>query len=153
MPMPQRRTPFSVQALGRAVPPEPPLSAVAPMPLPRPEPMAAPATVVQPFGGLGAPPLAAVESELGSARHAAESTLGELGSTGQAAGARGAQALDGAAQAVHYAVGGGAGGAGLPSSDKDVEELAGRLYDRIRSRLRSDLLIGRERAGRITDLR
>jgi hypothetical protein len=150
MPMPQRRTPFSVQALGRAVPPEPPLSAVAPMPLPRPEPMAAPATVVQPFGGLGAPPLAAVESELGSARQAAESTLGELGSAGQAAGARGAQALDGAAQAVHHAVG---GGAGLPSSDKDVEELAGRLYDRIRSRLRSDLLIGRERAGRITDLR
>lgn len=39
------------------------------------------------------------------------------------------------------------------SSDGDVDELAHRLYDRIRSRLRSELLADRERAGLVTDLR
>jgi hypothetical protein len=34
-----------------------------------------------------------------------------------------------------------------------MDALAGRLYDRIRSRLRSELLISRERAGQVTDLR
>jgi hypothetical protein len=39
------------------------------------------------------------------------------------------------------------------ASGQDIEELANRLYDRIRGRLRSELLIDRERAGFITDLR
>ncbi|MBO0707479.1 MAG: hypothetical protein J2P44_03875, partial [Candidatus Dormibacteraeota bacterium] len=59
------------------------------------------------------------------------------------------QEVAAAQQAVHHA----AGQAGLPGSEAEVDALAGRLYDRIRSRLRSELLIGRERAGQITDLR
>jgi hypothetical protein len=35
----------------------------------------------------------------------------------------------------------------------DLDELARRLYDRIRRRLRAELLIDRERAGLIADLR
>jgi hypothetical protein len=34
-----------------------------------------------------------------------------------------------------------------------LDELAGRLYDRIRARLRDELLIDRERAGMLTDVR
>jgi hypothetical protein len=38
-------------------------------------------------------------------------------------------------------------------SEKDLDELARRLYDRIRLRLKRELLIDRERAGALTDLR
>jgi hypothetical protein len=38
-------------------------------------------------------------------------------------------------------------------SEKDVDELARRLYERIRSRLSHELLVDRERAGALTDLR
>jgi hypothetical protein len=38
-------------------------------------------------------------------------------------------------------------------SDKDLDELARKLHDRISLRLRRDLLIERERAGLVTDLR
>jgi len=55
-----------------------------------------------------------------------------------------------AQQSFHHTPG---GQAGPPASEAEVEALAGRLYDRIRSRLRSELLVGRERAGQITDLR
>lgn len=34
-----------------------------------------------------------------------------------------------------------------------IEDLAARLYDRIRIRLRNELLVDRERAGFLTDLR
>jgi len=34
-----------------------------------------------------------------------------------------------------------------------MDELAGKLYDRIRTRLKTELLIDRERAGFLTDLR
>jgi len=45
-------------------------------------------------------------------------------------------------------------GAGAEAhSEKAIEELAGKLYDRIRSRLKTELLIDRERAGLLTDLR
>jgi hypothetical protein len=49
----------------------------------------------------------------------------------------------------------GAGGeaTGAHKSDKELDELAGRLYDRFRSRLRMELLVSRERAGMATDLR
>jgi hypothetical protein len=35
--------------------------------------------------------------------------------------------------------------------DDDLQELAGRIYDHIRSRLRTELLIERERAGLLAD--
>jgi hypothetical protein len=38
-------------------------------------------------------------------------------------------------------------------SDKSMDELASRLYDRIRARLKTELLVDRERAGFLTDLR
>jgi hypothetical protein len=34
-----------------------------------------------------------------------------------------------------------------------MDELAGKLYDRIRSKLRAELLVDRERAGLLTDWR
>jgi hypothetical protein len=34
-----------------------------------------------------------------------------------------------------------------------IEDLAGKLYDKIRVRLRNELLVDRERAGFLTDLR
>ena len=37
--------------------------------------------------------------------------------------------------------------------EQDMDELAGKLYDRIRGRLKSELLVDRERAGLLTDLR
>jgi hypothetical protein len=39
------------------------------------------------------------------------------------------------------------------ASDAELEELARKLYEPIRSRLRAELLIDRERAGMIADLR
>jgi hypothetical protein len=47
------------------------------------------------------------------------------------------------------AASGGAGG----HSEKELDDLARHLYDRLRSRLRQELLVDRERAGLITDLR
>jgi hypothetical protein len=38
-------------------------------------------------------------------------------------------------------------------SEIDMDELARNLYDRIRTRLKSELLVDRERAGFLTDLR
>jgi hypothetical protein len=39
------------------------------------------------------------------------------------------------------------------AADHDVDELASKLYDHIRSRLRAELLVDRERAGLVTDRR
>lgn len=41
----------------------------------------------------------------------------------------------------------------IDTDDLDLDELAGRLYDRLRSRLRMELLLDRERAGLLTDFR
>jgi hypothetical protein len=49
--------------------------------------------------------------------------------------------------------GGSASGAAGAHSDRELDDLAHQLYDRLRSRLRMELLIDRERAGLITDLR
>ena len=38
-------------------------------------------------------------------------------------------------------------------SDQELDALAHELYDRLRSRLRMELLVDRERAGLVTDLR
>jgi len=40
-----------------------------------------------------------------------------------------------------------------PASETDMDELARKLYDRIRGRLKTELLVDRERAGFLTDLR
>lgn len=42
---------------------------------------------------------------------------------------------------------------GPHQAETDMDELAGKLYDRIRSRLKTELLVDRERAGFLTDLR
>lgn len=39
------------------------------------------------------------------------------------------------------------------ASETEMDELARRLYDRLRSRLKTELLVDRERAGFLTDLR
>lgn len=44
------------------------------------------------------------------------------------------------------------GGAAAGGSERELDELARRLYDRIRSRLRTELLVDRERAGALSDL-
>ena len=44
-------------------------------------------------------------------------------------------------------------GASSHTPEADLDALAGRLYDRIRSRLKTELLVDRERAGFLTDLR
>ena len=49
------------------------------------------------------------------------------------------------------AAAGGVDGAGR--SDHELDELAHQLYDRFRSRIRAELLVDRERAGLVTDLR
>jgi len=47
----------------------------------------------------------------------------------------------------------GAAGGTPGHSDKELDDLARQLYERLRSRLRHELLVDRERAGLITDLR
>jgi hypothetical protein len=56
-------------------------------------------------------------------------------------------------QVVQPAGAGAAAGGGEARSDAELDELAARLYDRFRSRLRMELLVSRERAGMATDLR
>ena len=56
--------------------------------------------------------------------------------------------------AVGSAVGAAASSLGHhQAAEPDMDELAGKLYDRIRTRLKTELLIDRERAGFLTDLR
>src|SRR2546425_6208488 len=58
------------------------------------------------------------------------------------------------ASTVGSAVGGVASSLGGHKADEtDMDELAGKLYDQIRSRLKTELLVDRERAGFLTDLR
>ena len=59
-----------------------------------------------------------------------------------------------ASGAVGSAVGAAASSLGhQQAAETDMDELAGKLYDRIRTRLKTELLIDRERAGFLTDLR
>jgi hypothetical protein len=46
-----------------------------------------------------------------------------------------------------------AAGAPTPAAEPSLDEVVNRLYDRISSRLRAELLVDRERAGALTDLR
>jgi hypothetical protein len=50
------------------------------------------------------------------------------------------------------AASGAGGGGGIPTGDRELDDLAHRLYDRLRSRLRLELLIDRERSGTLSDL-
>lgn len=58
--------------------------------------------------------------------------------------------LSAAAQSAPAAPG--AGPTPVGGSEKDLDELARRLYDRFRLRLSRELLVDRERAGALTDL-
>ncbi|MCJ7709823.1 MAG: hypothetical protein MUQ32_03235 [Chloroflexi bacterium] len=49
------------------------------------------------------------------------------------------------------AAGGASGAPGSPSAEKELDDLARRLYDRIGLRLRHELLVERERAGALVD--
>ena len=64
-------------------------------------------------------------------------------------------ASDAPAADVSPAAAAGATATATPAGDseKDMDELAGKLYDRIRGRLRTELLVDRERAGLLTDWR
>jgi len=42
---------------------------------------------------------------------------------------------------------------GHKAAETDMDELAGKLYEKIRTRLKSELLVDRERSGFLTDLR
>ena len=56
----------------------------------------------------------------------------------------------------HFQSGGGQGGVSgnrLQADDVDLTSIANAIYDRVRTRLRSELLIDRERAGRLMDFR
>jgi hypothetical protein len=57
------------------------------------------------------------------------------------------------AEAAPVPAPGGPGGGAGEHSDVELDQLAHQLYDRLRSRLRMELLVDRERAGLITDLR
>src|SRR2546428_11836948 len=77
--------------------------------------------------------------------------------------AAGAGSLASSAMSPGAAAAGGAVGSALgaaasslghqQAAEPDMDELAGKLYDRIRTRLKTELLIDRERAGFLTDLR
>ncbi len=58
-----------------------------------------------------------------------------------------------AATATSAATSGASGPSGAAHPDENLDALAGKLYDRIRNRLKSELLLDRERAGLLTDLR
>jgi len=46
-----------------------------------------------------------------------------------------------------------AGGSDVVADNLDLDQLAGQLYDRLRSRLRREFLVDRERSGLLTDYR
>jgi hypothetical protein len=60
---------------------------------------------------------------------------------------------EGVAAAAAPAQSGGGSAGPAAASDKELDDLARKLYGRIRVHLRSDLLVERERAGMLIDLR
>jgi hypothetical protein len=94
-------------------------------------------------------------------READEPQAADAGSSGSGADPHGAEAANAAAGGAS-AAGGGGGGGGTPAegaaatgssaqAEAELEALAGRLYDRIRHRLRRELLDDRERSGLVLD--
>jgi hypothetical protein len=53
--------------------------------------------------------------------------------------------------AVPAAAGGDSGSTGIGGTGQDYEEMADRVYDRIRSRFATELLLDRERMGLLID--
>lgn len=103
----------------------------------------------------------ATADDAGSAQQVPVQTVQEDGSTWESPGAistdTGISGADAWGETVQRAEGSSvsgsaAAGAGTPGSGGDLDELAGKLYDRIRSRLRGELLFDRERAGLLIDL-
>ena len=97
-----------------------------------------------------------MQSATAAARGAAGDVAQTAGGAASGLAADAAGAASGAGAAVSGAVGavtgaaGAAAGAALPT---DLDELARRLFDPLSARLRNELLLDRERAGMITDLR
>jgi hypothetical protein len=108
-----------------------------------------------PWGALAASGLAGIASSIGGAIPGVSDAMRMVGGAARMTGA----AVTGASEATHHAadadLGGGVaaedGATGLDATDLD--ELARRLYDRLRSRLRIELLVDRERAGLLVDHR
>ncbi|TMF86724.1 MAG: hypothetical protein E6I07_08165 [Chloroflexi bacterium] len=81
-----------------------------------------------------------------------DSIAAGVGSLASSATSSGGSTAGGSA--VGSAVGAAASSLGHhQAAEPDMDELAGKLYDRIRTRLKTELLIDRERAGFLTDLR
>ena len=93
------------------------------------------ATAIAESAATAAAPIQRAGVEAGSADSSMAGPLSEGGSGNIAASAPNARA------------------AGEASGEQDMDALAGKLYERIRTRLRSELLVDRERAGFLTDLR
>ncbi len=82
--------------------------------------------------------------------------FGEIQTTQASAHAGGQHGAAGHGGEQHFQSGGGQGGVSgtrLQADDVDLTDIANALYDRLRTRLRYELLIDRERAGRLTDFR
>jgi hypothetical protein len=62
-----------------------------------------------------------------------------------------AVAVDEMTTGVSAAAAGDSGSAGIGGAGQDYEEMADRVYDRIRSRLATELLLDRERMGLLID--
>jgi hypothetical protein len=101
---------------------------------------------------LYAPPRAEVDGGTADGFASPGATAMAIAATSQRAVTEPAVATPPSVQAASApaAPGGGGGGA---HSEADMEELARRLYEHIGTRLRAELLVERERAGMVTDLR
>ncbi len=109
----------------------------------------------EPRGSIGGPAIP-VQRAAGDAAQAAvdsvpsggDEDLGWLGGPAPSAGgpASFAQRADEAAATASPGAGGGS------PSDQDLDVLAGRLYERIRRRFRSELIVDRERSGALVEL-
>jgi hypothetical protein len=73
--------------------------------------------------------------------------VGELGGDGSAATAFVPDVIQ---RATSSAAGG--GGAGSPAGDRELDILAQNIYERVRSHLRLELLVDRERSGLLSNL-
>lgn len=123
--------------------------AASPPPLPlRPSPIASLAVQALPLHGLAPVPVSAPASPTAAAASAFEISP-PVPINAQRAEEGVAPALAPASSLTEAAAVGVAGG----HPDRELDELSGRIYDRIRTRLRTELLIDRERAGLVTDLR
>ena len=111
----------------------------SPAPIAEPPVVARASSDAPPAGPWEAPGgmMEAVQRETAPAEGA--SSTGASGASGSGAPASGAAPSGGSV-------------AGMPTGDRELDDLAHNLYDRLRSRLRMELLIDRERSGTLSDL-